>query len=43
MQNIDVTNLQFDIAKLYDNAQKIGLDDVDLREYGFEAGARCGG
>lgn len=43
VMNVDVTNLQFDVAKLYENAQKIGLDAGDLSEYGFEKGSKCGG
>lgn len=43
VQNVDITNIQFDIVKLYENAQKIGLDAGDLSDYGFQKGQKCSG
>ena len=34
--NIAIEANQFDLEKLYDEAQKLGLDLGDLEEYGFD-------
>ena len=40
--NVDVTKAQFDIDIMVDEAQKLGLDLGDLKEYGFNSKA-CSG
>lgn len=42
--NIDLRDAQFDIDKLYEEAQKIGVDVGDLSDYGFDPNSpSCGG
>ena len=42
MLNIDLTNTQFSLQGLFDEAQKLGLDLEDLQEYGFDSqGLKC--
>ena len=42
--NFDISNMQFDAEKMYQEAQKVGLDIGDLEDYGFDiSGANCGG
>lgn len=42
MINIDLSDSQFDLEALFEEAQKIGMDLGDLTEYGFDARAmRC--
>ena len=44
MINIDLNKNQFDVAKLINEAQALGLDLAELEEYGFDVtGAKCGG
>jgi len=44
MINIDLNKNQFDVAKLINDAQALGLDLAELEEYGFDVtGAKCGG
>ena len=40
---ISIEDNQFDSAKLWEEAQKMGLDLGDLEEYGFEKNASCMG
>ena len=40
--NVDISNVQFDIDAMYDEAKKLGLDAGDLIEYGFEKRPQCG-
>ena len=40
--NVDVMSAQFDASKLFEDAQKLGLDIGDLQEYGFDLkGSKC--
>jgi len=42
MMNIDLTNSQYSLQSLYEEAQKLGMDIDDLKEYGFdERGLKC--
>lgn len=44
MVNIDLTNSQYNLQSLYEEAQKLGMDIDDLREYGFDDKAmKCAG
>ena len=44
MVNIDLTKSQYDLKMLYDEAQKLGMDMDDLKEYGFDERAmKCAG
>ena len=36
VMNVDITNAQFDMVSLYEEAQKLGLDIGDLKDYGFD-------
>lgn len=36
MMNIDLTNSQYSLQGLFDEAQKLGMDIDDLKEYGFD-------
>ena len=39
-----MTSTQFDVEKIYEQAQSIGVDLEDLAEYGLDMkGSRCGG
>ena len=43
MMNIDLTNSQYNLQSLYEEAQKLGLDIEDLKDYGFdETAMKCG-
>jgi len=42
MVNVDLTNSQYSLSMLFDEAQKVGMDLDDLKEYGFDDRAmRC--
>ena len=42
MMNVDIMSAQFDPYLLFDEAQKLGLDIGDLKEYGFDPkGSKC--
>jgi|TARA_B110000977_G_C10929549_1_gene436522 hypothetical protein len=42
--NIDVVSNQYSLDDLYEQAQKLGLEMEDLKEYGFDVrGVNCGG
>lgn len=44
VMNIDVATNQFTLNGLYEEAQKLGLEFDDLKEYGFDfKGDSCGG
>ena len=44
VMSIDVVENQFSLHDLYEQAQKLGLDLDDLKEYGFDVkGVNCGG
>ena len=39
VMNVDLSSAQFDTEHLFEEAQKLGLDIDDLREYGFDTRA----
>ena len=44
VMNIDVVRNQFSLDDLYDQAQKLGLEMDDLKEYGFDVSkVNCSG
>ena len=44
MLNIDLANSQFSLQSLFEEAQKLGMDIDDLKEYGFDERAmKCAG
>ena len=40
---ISIEDNQFDLAKLYGEAQKVGIDMGELEEYGFDSRGACAG
>jgi len=40
--NFDLTNIQFEPEKMYEEAKKIGMDVGDLEDYGFDIKGKCG-
>lgn len=44
IMNIDLTDSQYNLQSLFDEAQKLGMDIDDLKEYGFDERAmNCNG
>jgi hypothetical protein len=43
MVNVDLSNSQYNLKLIYEEAQKLGMDIDDLKEYGFDERAmNCG-
>ena len=43
MVNVDLSNSQYNLKMLFDDAQMLGMDIDDLKEYGFDDRAmKCG-
>ena len=37
VMNVNLEDLQYNMGQLYKEAQKLGLDECDLHEYGLDA------
>lgn len=40
--NVDMSSVQFDLNQMYEEAQRLGLDEKDLEEFGYNKSSLCG-